>query len=288
MSDTWADWVAGGRRLRPAGMAYDIFVRQDGPEDGRPVTLLHGFPTSSHDWVPVLPALVAAGLRVTTLDFLGYGASDKPRPHDYTLVEQADIVEAVWAALGIGQTALVAHDYGVSVGQELLARDPARVTSMSWLNGGLFPDLHRPTRGQSLLAGRLGPLVARVFSEPRFMVSLREVLARPVTDEQLHEMWLALSSRGGVRVAPALLAYIAERRRNADRWAAAVRDYPGPQQFVWGPADPVSGAHVLPRIREVAPAALVTVLDQAPVVGHYPQVEAPELVGPLLAAHHGA
>jgi pimeloyl-ACP methyl ester carboxylesterase len=181
----------------------------------------------------------------------------------------------------------VAHDYGVSVAQELLARDSSRITSMSWLNGGLFPDLHRPTGGQKLLAGRLGPLVARVFGESRFDAAMGEILGRPVGDEMLHDMWLSLAARGGVRVAPALLRYMQERRENAERWASAIAEYAGREQFVWGPADPVSGGHVLPRIRETAPGAKVTVLDgvldQKPAVGHYPQVEAPELVGPLLA-----
>lgn len=277
------EWLSGGSRTPVLGGRHQVFVRQDGPEDGSPVTLLHGFPTSSHDWAPVLPFLTEAGLRVTTLDFLGFGDSDKPRGHTYSLLEQTDIVEEVWQGNGIGATAVVAHDYGVSVGQELLARDPARISSMSWLNGGLFPDLHRPTRGQLLLRGRLGPLIARVAGEARFVSSLREILGREVSDGQLRDMWLSASARGGARALPPLLRYIDERREHASRWETALRTYPGPQQFIWGPADPVSGGHVLPRIRQVVPDATVVVLDEQPAVGHYPQVEAPEIVGPLLA-----
>src|SRR5690348_16948702 len=135
----YEQWRAGGLRMKPAGSAHTLFVRQDGPVDGAPITLLHGFPTSSHDWAPVLPFLVGMQFRVTTFDFLGFGASDKPRRHRYSLLEQADLVEAVWASLGIVRTDLVAHDYGVSVAQELLARDGSRITSMQWLNGGLLP-----------------------------------------------------------------------------------------------------------------------------------------------------
>ncbi len=284
MTESRTSWLAGGSRVRPSGIAHEIFVRSDGPTGGPPVTLLHGFPTSSQDWAPVLPALTGAGYRVTVLDFLGYGESDKPHPYDYRLIEQADIVEAIWNDAGTTRTALVAHDYGVSVAQELLARNPARISSMSWLNGGLFPDLHRPTAGQKILHGRFGPLAARAMSESRFRTSLREVFGREVSDADLHDMWLSLRARNGVRVVPRLLRYIDERRLHAERWAAAVGTYPGPQQFIWGPADPVSGAHVLPRIREVVPAASITVLGGPDPVGHYPQVEAPEIVGPLLVA----
>lgn len=280
------DWLAGGSRVPVRGTRHTLFVRHDGPADGPPVTMLHGFPTSSHDWADVLPHLTDASLpghRVTTLDFLGFGASDKPHPYDYTLQEQADLVEAIWKQAGISTTALVAHDYGVSVAQELLARDPQRITSMVWLNGGLFPDLHRPTSGQKLLRSPIGPIVARLFNEDRFAAAIREILGRQVSDEAMHEMWLSMSARKGVRTSPRVLRYMDERREYADRWRAAIADYAGPQLFLWGPVDPVSGAHVVPRIREVAPGAEVVVLDEPPAVGHYPQVEAPELVGPLIA-----
>jgi pimeloyl-ACP methyl ester carboxylesterase len=153
---------------------------------------------------------------------------------------------------------------------------------MTWLNGGLYPDLHRPTRGQRALAGRMGPVVARAMTEQRFASALREVLARPVADDVMHELWLAVQLRHGATVMPALLGYMAERRQNAERWVGALENYAGPQQFIWGPADPVSGAHVAERIAERLPRAALHVLDGPPPVGHYPQVEAPELVGPLL------
>ncbi|MFI1396167.1 alpha/beta fold hydrolase [Streptomyces sp. NPDC020681] len=103
-------WTEGGSALRIG--AHSVFVRQDGPAHGAPVTLVHGFPTSSHDWAAVVPALTAAGLRVTTLDLLGFGESDKPRRHRYSVLDQASLVEEVWRRYGIGSTALVAHDYG--------------------------------------------------------------------------------------------------------------------------------------------------------------------------------
>jgi pimeloyl-ACP methyl ester carboxylesterase len=53
--------------------------------------------------------------------------------------------------------------------------------------------------------------------------------------------------------------------------------------FVWGPADPVSGAHVLPRLRERLPDARFVVLDEEPATGHYPQVENPEAVAAALS-----
>jgi pimeloyl-ACP methyl ester carboxylesterase len=284
MSLDFTTWRVGGARRELPGIRHTIFTRVDGTTGGAPVTLVHGFPTSSHDWADVTPALIAAGHEVRTLDLLGFGDSDKPADYRYSLVEQADIVEAMWAADGVDTTALIAHDYGVTVAQELLARDPDRITAMGWLNGGLYPDLHRPTRGQKLLHGRTGPLVARAFNEARFATSIREVFGRPLSDASAHEMWLALANRDGHLRTPALLRYIDERTANAERWIGALEGYSGPQHFIWGPADPVSGGHVVPRLRERLPHATITVLDDPPPVGHYPQVEAPELVAPLLVA----
>ncbi len=57
-----------------------------------------------------------------TLDFLGFGLSDKPpRPHRYSLLEQADIVQQVVADAAPGPVVLLAHDMGTSVATELLA-----------------------------------------------------------------------------------------------------------------------------------------------------------------------
>ncbi|RMI32557.1 alpha/beta fold hydrolase [Nocardia stercoris] len=282
MASTWAEWVAGGERVDLDGST--VFVRQDGPPEGRPVTLLHGYPTSSHDWAPILPALVDAGCRVTVLDFLGFGASAKPYPHEYRLTAQADLVERVWEHFGGTETALVAHDYGVSVGQELLARDPARITRMAWLNGGLYVDLYRPLAIQRAMIGPAGKLLGRLMTERSFRLTLDRILGRPVPVAELHQMWLAMTAGGGLRVQWALNRYHAERRAQAQRWQRALESYPGPTLFVWGPADPISGGHLLPRLRERLPRAEFVVLDDEPATGHYPQVENPAAVGSALAA----
>ncbi|MFF7183392.1 alpha/beta fold hydrolase [Streptomyces sp. NPDC008121] len=269
-------WTAGGRRHQIG--THFIFVRQDGPVHGRPVTLLHGFPTSSHDWAAVVPALASAGLRVTTLDFLGFGESDKPRDRPYSVLSQASLVEEIWRVHGIGSTSLVAHDYGVSVGQELLARDPSRITRMVWLNGGLYPDLHRPLPVQRLLHSPLGPLVAPLTTQRLFARSMRAVLERPLHDDDMRDLWTSICRAGGHRAAPRLLRYIDERRQYAARWTRSLEGFPGPCLFIWGPADPVSGAHVLPRIRARIPRAQIAELTAPAACGHYPQLEAPETV----------
>ncbi len=278
-----AEWWAGGARVDGPG-GHSVFVRTAGPDDAPVLTFLHGFPTSSLDWAPMFERL-AGERRLVALDFLGFGDSDKPRPHRYSLLEQADAVEAVWEHLGIERTALVAHDYGDSVGQELLARRddrdlPVEVMAAAFLNGGMLPTLHRPLLIQRLLAHRfLGPALSKVTSERTFTRGLRRVIARPIGDAELHEHWVALTNRGGRELAHALLAYIDERRSYALRWEGAIARCDVPLRFVWGPLDPVSGAHMLAELRLRRPDATVAELAG---VGHYPQIEDPEAVAAQL------
>jgi pimeloyl-ACP methyl ester carboxylesterase len=147
---------------------------------------------------------------------------------------------------------------------------------MVWMNGGLYPDLHRPIATQKLLHSSLGRFLAPVISEATFAKAMRQIMGRTPASEDLHQMWLSIAHDGGRNVQHQLLRYIDERREYADRWRKALESYVGPTAFIWGPADPISGGHVIPRIRERLPRAQVTVLDEAPATGHYPQVENPE------------
>lgn len=273
------DWWAGGETL-PTG----IFTRADGPADSPTVTWLHGFPISSWDWAK-LHAAMGAARRDITLDFLGYGASPKPRGHSYSIVEQADIVTEVWRHHGVTQTVLVAHDYGVSVAQELLARREegalaVELTQVVFFNGGLFPALHRPVTIQKLMAGPLGPVLAHLMNEDKFVASYRGVLGKPPPDEELSEHWRAFSRDRGHHNVHRILGYIAERKRQEVRWVGALERCDLPMRFIWGPEDPVSGAHVLPEIASRLPSAPVHVLDG---LGHAPHMEAPDQVAALLA-----
>lgn len=238
--------------------------------------LIHGFPTSSRDWRGLWPAL-AAGNELFALDMLGFGASDKPADFPYSIAASADQWLALARAAGVREVAILAHDYGNTVAQELLARQregglPIRITSVAFLNGGLFPEATRPLPIQRLLAGPLGPLLEPFIGEARFTASLRRICARPWPEGELAEAWRLLRGHGGRTVMPKLLAYIAERRRHRERWVGALQHAGVPLSLINGLEDPISGRSIVARWRELLPAAPVFEL---PGVGHYPQVEAP-------------
>jgi len=111
-------WRDGGGRIELG--VHRVFVREH-TGTGPPILLLHGYPSSSYDWRGVVARLPER--RLTTLDFLGFGLSDKPPDHEYSLLGQADLVEALAARYRSEPVVLVAHDMATSVVTELLARD---------------------------------------------------------------------------------------------------------------------------------------------------------------------
>jgi pimeloyl-ACP methyl ester carboxylesterase len=273
-----AAWWSHGERVEVAG--HHVFARVLG--DGPWLTAIHGFPTSSWDWEPVSREL-RHDHRLLAFDLLGFGDSDKPRGHDWSAFEQADIIEGLWRRLGVTETRVLAHDVGLTVALELLARQEegrlaARITGFTLLNGGVYAGFHRPRRIQVLLQRPvIGALMARMLSEARFGPALAEVFGpeHQPSAAELHQHWRAVARRDGGRNYHRLIKYIPERRANAPRWESALEKTALPIRFVWGMADPVSGAHMAEVIRERRSGADIVELAG---IGHYPQLEAPGAV----------
>jgi pimeloyl-ACP methyl ester carboxylesterase len=275
-----------------ATTAGNVFVRS-AQGDGPTVLLLHGYPSSSYDYRMVIPHLARRAW--VALDFLGFGLSDKPRPHRYSLLEQADIVQAVVAETTTGPVVIIAHDMGTSVTTELLARDldgrlPFELQRVVLTNGSVI--LHRASLRpiQKVLRGPLGPVVARLANRRTFERGFGRLFSanHPLSAEEADAQWALLAHSGGHRIAHLLISYLDERVRFATRWHGAVRDWPKPLSFLWALDDPVATTNVLDGLRELRPAADVVEL---PRVGHYPQVEVPDVFSraalSLLAASGG-
>jgi pimeloyl-ACP methyl ester carboxylesterase len=272
-----AEWIAENDTL-VSRRGHRIAFRRRGA--GPTVLMLHGFPTWSYDYAEVATDL-ARDHDVVTLDFLGYGASDKPSPYEYSVPESADIVEDLVAHLGIKTVRLVIHDYGVIVGQELLDRaNQGRlgfsVERLTVLNAGIVYSAYRPTRLQKLLIRPvIGRLVAGQVNAARVRSGLDGVRGSRLTDIEFDDLWLGISRNDGHKLSHLLIKYNAERAAHHRRWEAALANWTGPLHLVWGLDDPVSGRHVLELATKALPHATVTELAG---VGHFPQSEAPAAV----------
>ena len=294
---TLEEWLADGRRVDVGG--HKIFVRTGGA--GPWLTLLHGFPTSSWDWAALVPQLQKTH-RVLAFDWLGFGDSDKPNA-PYTIFQQADLLEALWKMNGVTQTAILAHDYGDTVLEEMLARGMAGIgealppiprdgvgaanclprgtqviTRATILNGSVYGALNRPLFIQQALQWPvLGALLTRFVSEREFGRNFRRIFgpSHPISDDDLHSHWLAITRHGGNRIYHRLVHHYGDQRRHGERWERALETTGVPLRFVWGMADPVSGAPIATRLRERIANVDLVALDG---VGHYPHLEVPDVV----------
>lgn len=270
------DWISAAEYLDFRG--HRIAWWQAGT--GRPLLLLHGYPTSSWDWHCIWPDL-ARRHRLIACDMLGFGLSDKPAA-GYSIHAQTDLQEALLAGLGVDAFDVLAHDYGVSVGQELLARriegsGAAGLGRIAFLNGGLFPEQHRLLAIQRLGRSPLGFLLGLFMNRRRFGAAFSQVFGpetKPSAD-QLDEFWRLITHHDGHRLSHRLLHYIGDRRQYRERWVRALQGSPVPIKLIDGGADPVSGRHMYEYFRKLVPRAEAICLAD---IGHYPQTEAAEAV----------
>ncbi|MGI9293749.1 MAG: alpha/beta fold hydrolase, partial [Pseudomonadales bacterium] len=188
-----------------------------------------------------------------------------------------DLYESFLRDRDVSHYHILAHDYGDTVAQELLARQQcdvavAEIESICFLNGGLFPETHEPLLMQRLLLSPLGPLLAKQFTFKKFAAQFNKVCAREIPKEDLQSLWVLVCHKEGLAVMPKLIRYMVERREQRERWVGALTASEIPMRLIDGLLDPVSGAHMVTRYRELVPDADVVELAD---VGHYPQLEAP-------------
>jgi pimeloyl-ACP methyl ester carboxylesterase len=275
-------WLESGR-VETVG-DHRLFVREQRGE-GPPVLLLHGYPTCSYDWRGVLDRLPDA--HVLAFDFLGFGLSEKPRDHRYSLMYAADDVELVAERFGEQPVLLVAHDMGTSVATELLARDlehrlALRLGAVLLFNGSMVIERAALTVSQKLLRSRFGSVAARLSNEPAFRAQMSRIFSRahPLSAEEAADQWSLITNEQGHRLLDRLTLYLRERVQFADRWHGALRDWPGRLELAWALQDPVCTKAVLDAILELRPDAPAELLDE---LGHYPQLEDPGAVAGIIS-----
>lgn len=279
-------WRTAGRTHPYKGQP--VFFRRDGA--GAALLLLHGFPTASYDFHAIWDDLTA---RYDTIaaDFIGFGFSAKPRQWPYSVFTQTDMIEDLLHGQGISSLHIIAHDFGDTIAQEMLARARERpeypeIRSVFLMNGGMFYDCIRPLFTQRLLRSRIGALAQHLMTRRGFGRSFSSIFGpgtRPA-EADLDDFWSLITMNGGKGVMHAIIQYLGERQRYQQRWTKALTHASVPLRFLYGPEDPVSGALIAERFRQIAPAADIVRVEG---IGHYPQVEAPQAVLSSFLAFQG-
>jgi pimeloyl-ACP methyl ester carboxylesterase len=120
---------------------HKIFYREAGPENAPAILLLHGFPTSSHMFRNLIPAL-SDRYRVIAPDLPGFGFSDAP-DHEtfvYTFENLAKVIESFTHSIGLDRYSIYVFDYGAPVGFRLALAHPERIAAIISQNGNAYEE----------------------------------------------------------------------------------------------------------------------------------------------------
>jgi AhpD family alkylhydroperoxidase len=263
--------------VAPRSIAIDgvkIFYREAGDPAAPTLLLLHGFPTSSHQFRHLIPAL-ADKYHVIAPDLPGFGFSDVPArdAYSYTFDNLAKTMGDFIDALGLTRYAIYVFDYGAPIGFRLALRNPERISAIITQNGNAYLEgvsaAFNPVQAywadpseanRAALRGFLA-LGTTVFQysegvadpsvvEPEAYTLDQALLDRPGVDEI--QLDLLLDYQSNVALYPAIQAYF--------------REHTPPTLAVWGKNDPFfipAGAEAFKRDN---PKAEVRFVDS----GHFP------------------
>jgi pimeloyl-ACP methyl ester carboxylesterase len=120
---------------------HKIFYREAGPKNAPAILLLHGFPTSSHMFRNLIPAL-SDRYRVIAPDLPGFGFSDAPddKSFVYTFENLAKVIDSFTHSIGLDRYSIYVFDYGAPVGFRLALAHPERITAIISQNGNAYEE----------------------------------------------------------------------------------------------------------------------------------------------------
>lgn len=263
----------------------DIFYREAGPANAPTIVLLHGFPTSSHMFRNLIPAL-ADRYHVIAPDYPGYGQSAMPLVGDfkYTFDNLADVIEGFLGKVGVQRYSLYLMDYGAPVGFRIAVRHPERVQSLIIQNGNAYDeglrDFWKPIKAywsdrSEANAAELRKLLTLEATRWQYTHGTHQLEAIS-PDNWLVDQTL-LDRPGNKDIQLALFYDYGSNPPLYPKWQEYFRQHQPPTLIVWGKNDfifPADGAHPYRRdLKNVEFHLLDT--------GHF----ALEEEGPTIAAH---
>jgi pimeloyl-ACP methyl ester carboxylesterase len=274
---------------REQGRVYARDYKGAGPA----FVLMHGFPDNLHIYDDLIPYLVASGRRVVTFDFLGFGASDKPRGATYSFNQQLGDLEAVVDTLGLGKFVPVAHDASGPAAINFAIQSPDRVDSVCMLNSayGEAPTVQWPEMIELFANKRLAAFAGAIAQSPeqfgwvlnwqkqQFLDALpdsqkahfEEFLGQVIADNFIKQ------PSSGPAFVQMTAQFFEELARNFER-LPELRTLDIPVKLIWGEADPYFPLSMAEERRSHFKDASLHVL----AAGHWLQSDVPELVAEVM------
>ena len=237
----------------------DIFYREAGPKDAPAVLLLHGFPTSSHMFRNLIPALEDK-FHLVAPDYPGYGSSSAPSvtEFDYTFDNLAKVIEKFTEKIGLKKYSIYLMDYGAPIGYRLAVSHPERVQSLIVQNGnaydeGLDNDFWKPMKAywkdRSKENGdKLRSILTLDATKWQYTNGVQN-LETISPDTWVHDQAL-LDRPGNQEIQLALFYSYGSNPPLYPAWQEYFRKYQPPMLIVWGKNDaifPDAGAYPYKR-----------------------------------------
>lgn len=226
----------------------DIFYREAGPKDAPPVLLLHGFPTSSHMFRNLIPAL-AEKYHVVAPDYPGFGNSSAPSvdEFDYTFDNLANVIEKFTEKVGLTEYSIYLMDYGAPVGFRLAVKHPERVRSLIVQNGnaydeGLDNDFWKPIKAywadrSEEKGDGLRSLLTVDATKWQYTSGVRNV--ESISPDTWGHVQPLLDRPGNQEIQLALFFSYGSNPPLYPQWQAYLRKHQPPTLIVWGKNDPI-------------------------------------------------
>lgn len=225
---------------------------------------------------------MSVNFRITAVDLLGMGFSDKPKDHHYSICEQCNYIESLAKDLNIESAHIIAHDLGTAIAQEFLSRSwegklNFQVHSIAFLNGALFMSSYKPRFIQKLLSQSpsfIGKTISKIISIKSLNKSVKEVFGPKTqpSDEFLDQQWGILNYNQGKLITYLIGRMVFERFQYQKRWIESMQKTSIPICYICGPADPNSGIKMAEMYKKLVPKPVVYLLDKE--IGHWPHLEA--------------
>lgn len=248
----------------------DVFYREAGPSDAPVLLLLHGYPTSSHMFRHLIPAL-ADRYRVIAPDHIGFGRSSAPSADDfeYTFAALAAVTGRFLATIGVTRYTIYVQDYGAPVGWRLALADPDAVTGVVSQNGNAYEEGFVPSFWDPIWADAaertaetrdaLRPALGREAVEWQYTHGVPDTTT---IDPDAWEHDLALLSRPGQEAVQ--LDLFRDYATNRELYPAVhdwLRTSQVPVLAIWGRNDEIFDAAGARAFTRDAPEAQIELLD---------------------------